>query len=634
MPLRKYDELDRKNMALASTLQGPSKSSSGSGIAAASIASQLSSQQSSQTLYMPIASPPTPAPSPGPHSSFHTHQPHIPPLSRNPHIFPSLENPLLRRQFLTNVLNSCTPSELLFISTTIAPLLKRDFLSSLPVELAIHILGFIDDPKTLVRGAQVSRYWCSLVRDECVWKRMCVVFGFDDDWFCRGGEKRGKNTRKKRRHETDTLSAPLVSYADPAASSSMQDEGQWQTAGRAGKSRTLKGKRSVASKLPSPMMQEDEEERDEDEEGEIAKFSYILHFKVSYITRKSFPPLPSSLFCAFNSSFSPTLLPLPLPLPSSPFSSSSSVLLTPAPLSPDQNWRHGGHLLASHRIPVSSPDSGVITSVALDSSYIVVGLANSKIQVFSAKTGVMVRTLVGHELGVWGVCLISRGGWMWGQGGRDREEDDRKTGKDKGKGKGKKKEPDTKGAKPFQRTANTSMRGLRAGMAGLDVRDGLDHLLSPGMRYALGLDALDTSLGSSSGTSGGVETDDEEEDDEVFDEDEADENEYGSYHDGHQHGQQEGRESLHHHHHQRGQNASSDSHHENDTSPQAHHTRVKEQENAHVNENAYGQETGNAQEKETPSNMCYSSIGWGQPSSIVVSGGCDKVLRVWDVESG
>ncbi|EDR07018.1 uncharacterized protein LACBIDRAFT_299267 [Laccaria bicolor S238N-H82] len=27
--------------------------------------------------------------------------------------------------------------------------------------------------------------------------------------------------------------------------------------------------------------------------------------------------------------------------------------------------------------------------------------------------------------------------------------------------------------------------------------------------------------------------------------------------------------------------------------------------------------------------MCYSFIGWGWPSSIV-TGGCDKVLRVWD----
>lgn len=29
-----------------------------------------------------------------------------------------------------------------------------------------------------------------------------------------------------------------------------------------------------------------------------------------------------------------------------------------------------------------------------------------------------------------------------------------------------------------------------------------------------------------------------------------------------------------------------------------------------------------------------SSDGWGQPHALVVSGGCDKVVRVWDVNSG
>lgn len=29
-----------------------------------------------------------------------------------------------------------------------------------------------------------------------------------------------------------------------------------------------------------------------------------------------------------------------------------------------------------------------------------------------------------------------------------------------------------------------------------------------------------------------------------------------------------------------------------------------------------------------------SSDGWGQPHALVVSGGCDKVVRVWDVSSG
>lgn len=35
-----------------------------------------------------------------------------------------------------------------------------------------------------------------------------------------------------------------------------------------------------------------------------------------------------------------------------------------------------------------------------------------------------------------------------------------------------------------------------------------------------------------------------------------------------------------------------------------------------------------------PSYMSLSSIGWGQPNSIIVSGGCDKVLKVWDAKSG
>ena len=50
------------------------------------------------------------------------------------------------------------------------------------------------------------------------------------------------------------------------------------------------------------------------------------------------------------------------------------------------------------------------TSVAIDASWVVVGLANSRIQVFSARTGVLARTLVGHESGVWAVALVSARG--------------------------------------------------------------------------------------------------------------------------------------------------------------------------------------------------------------------------------
>ncbi|KIM55986.1 hypothetical protein SCLCIDRAFT_17245 [Scleroderma citrinum Foug A] len=74
------------------------------------------------------------------------------------------------------------------------------------------------------------------------------------------------------------------------------------------------------------------------------------------------------------------------------------------------NMRRGGTLLHAHRMSAVNPDGGVITSVALDSDQVVVGLANSKIHVFSAHSGVLSRTLTGHELGVWAVHLVS-----WGQ---------------------------------------------------------------------------------------------------------------------------------------------------------------------------------------------------------------------------
>jgi len=45
----------------------------------------------------------------------------------------------------------------------------------------MHILAFIDDPRTLVRASMVSRAWQRLVADEWLWKRMCAVWRFLDE---------------------------------------------------------------------------------------------------------------------------------------------------------------------------------------------------------------------------------------------------------------------------------------------------------------------------------------------------------------------------------------------------------------------------------------------------------------------
>ncbi|KAG6863924.1 hypothetical protein C0993_009867 [Termitomyces sp. T159_Od127] len=284
--------------------------------------------------------------------------------------------PQLRRTFIAAVLDACTPDELLFISRTLAPLLKRDAISALPPELALSILRFVDSPRTLVRIGAVSSRWRALAGSDELWQRMCARWGFD---------------------------------------------------------------------VRSPSH---------------------AHFKSSY-----------------------TKL---------------------------QRWTHGGRLLRTHRLPVLSsppdapsrrqPDSGVVTCLALDASWIVVGLASSRIHVFSATTGVLARTLVGHDSGVWGLCLVSAHG-------RPRDDLRRKKHKDE------------------------------------DTTTELWRSLPNALKTAVGLDCEDEEGG-----------------------DEGDHTDTGT--------------------------------HTNKYTP------------------------------ERQSDPCFASEGWGQPNALVVSGGCDKVVRVWDVHCG
>ncbi|KAH9034922.1 WD40-repeat-containing domain protein [Lactarius hengduanensis] len=217
--------------------------------------------------------------------------------------------PIARQDYLAAILAHCNSSELLFISTRIAPLLKRDFLADLPIVLACRILNFVDHPRTLTRIACVSRKWYALVQGLQVWQGLASVYHFD---------------------------------------LSLQGEPDAEESDAIGVTR---------SNLP-----------------------HVL-------THPRFSQSPHALQQA--------------PSSQSLFKYAWSTLV---------NWKRGGRCLHAHRIPVTDPDpnSGVVTSVALDADWLVAGLANHRIYVFSTHTGLLVRTLVGHELGVWAVNLSAR----------------------------------------------------------------------------------------------------------------------------------------------------------------------------------------------------------------------------------
>lgn len=121
--------------------------------------------------------PPTPAASPGPS--------HLRPnwtsasqdddeyLSGFRQYFSKCNSPQ-RTRILAAILNQCTSQQLSFVHQFVSPLLKKDPFTSLPDELCLRILSFIDDPKVLARASQVSRRWRDLLSDDMTWKNLCV----------------------------------------------------------------------------------------------------------------------------------------------------------------------------------------------------------------------------------------------------------------------------------------------------------------------------------------------------------------------------------------------------------------------------------------------------------------------------
>ncbi|RCI02428.1 hypothetical protein CU098_011188 [Rhizopus stolonifer] len=77
-----------------------------------------------------------------------------------------------RLLILRGVLATCCTPQLSFLYDAIQPLLRIDFLSILPHEIALQVFFYLD-AKSLCHAAQVSHAWKSLADDDALWHRMC-----------------------------------------------------------------------------------------------------------------------------------------------------------------------------------------------------------------------------------------------------------------------------------------------------------------------------------------------------------------------------------------------------------------------------------------------------------------------------
>lgn len=77
-----------------------------------------------------------------------------------------------RKLMLQGIMSQCCFPQLSFISATVRDLIRIDFLTALPPEIAFKILCYLDTA-SLCKAAQVSRRWRDLADDDVVWHRMC-----------------------------------------------------------------------------------------------------------------------------------------------------------------------------------------------------------------------------------------------------------------------------------------------------------------------------------------------------------------------------------------------------------------------------------------------------------------------------
>jgi F-box and WD-40 domain protein CDC4 len=76
----------------------------------------------------------------------------------------------MKSYVLYQMLRRCKKPTLHFVADVVNPALKRDFIASLPTELSLEIIGYLD-VKSMCSAAQVSRYWRKLTdTHESAWK--------------------------------------------------------------------------------------------------------------------------------------------------------------------------------------------------------------------------------------------------------------------------------------------------------------------------------------------------------------------------------------------------------------------------------------------------------------------------------
>lgn len=321
--------------------------------------------------------------------------------------------------------------------------------------------------------------------------------------------------------------------------------------------------------------------------------------KRRYVSHKSINPFGT----AITSSLAPPLPhdtgPPPLPRSFSYKAQFKKAYLT------ESNWLRGPGRLLSRQ---TSTEDKVVTSLGFDKEWIVVGMANNQVHVFDARTGAYYRELIGHNLGVWCLVLVSKGGDLLDKEGRRVKVDKQTTAamswqhqdSDSDESNGQSVSYDGSGDESDEGQPGLPRRSRSASARPPSKERFFQEAAGP---LGTGVDA-DSIHGASRAASGSSATASSD----------------SPSHSSGEHRAQEGTHSPQYTRTRRpssfcGASSSSADNRERTASggfPFSDHGNISAQQ----------------------ASACGTAGGWGQPGAIAVTGGCDREVRVWDVNKG
>ncbi|CRK47781.1 hypothetical protein BN1723_007761 [Verticillium longisporum] len=361
-----------------------------------------------------------------------------------------------RTRILGDLLNLCTSQQLSFVHQFVSPLLKKDPFTSLPDELCLRVLSFIDDPKVLARASQVSNRWRDLLSDDLTWKNLCDKHNYsteEEDSPTQqspthaarqhhdshaGPSRRESMATSSTHHDLQTSSPGNRRPRIRTYRSHFKQKHQVEMAWRNGGTHITRQQLSFVHQFVSPLLKKDPFTSlpDElclrvlsfiDDPKVLARASQVsdrwrdllsddltwknLCDKHNYSTEEEDSPTQQSPTHAARQHHESHAG--PSRRESMAASSTPHNLQTSSPGNRrprirtyrshfkqkhqvEMAWRNGG----THITRNITQEGGVVTSLHLTSKYIIVALDNAKIHVFDAQ-GNALRTLQGHVMGVW-----------------------------------------------------------------------------------------------------------------------------------------------------------------------------------------------------------------------------------------